>query len=134
MKSETLAEAIGVSNMMSRSGGDALRASSSCGVRLHGNADSFSRSNTVSSGRDVFLKRKVDKFNTSDLEWTEKIPECPVYCPTKEEFEDPLVYLQKIAPEASRYGNLTAPLLFIQSNTDFHADLLYLTDFVFSLN
>jgi hypothetical protein len=27
-----------------------------------------------------------------------------VYSPTKEEFEDPLVYLQKIAPEASKYG------------------------------
>ncbi|KAL5798304.1 hypothetical protein ACOSQ2_003124 [Xanthoceras sorbifolium] len=104
MKSETFTETIGVSNMMSRSGGDALRASSSCGVRLHGNADSFSRSHTALSGKDVFSKRKVDKFDTNDLEWTEKIPECPVYCPTKEEFEDPLVYLQKIAPEASRYG------------------------------
>ncbi|KAE8671696.1 Jumonji domain protein isoform 2 [Hibiscus syriacus] len=61
--------------MMARSGGDALRVSASCGVRLQGNAESFSRSN-----------------------------ECPVYCPTKEEFEDPLVYLQTIAPEASRYG------------------------------
>ncbi|KAK2662666.1 hypothetical protein Ddye_001240 [Dipteronia dyeriana] len=102
MKSETLTETTGVSNMMSRSGGDALRASSSCGVRLHGNADSFSRSNA--GGTDIFLKRKVDKFDTNDLEWTDKIPDCPVYCPTKEEFEDPLVYLQKIAPEASRYG------------------------------
>jgi hypothetical protein len=46
----------------------------------------------------------VAKFDTSDLEWTDKIPECPVYSPTKEEFEDPLVYLQKIAPEASKYG------------------------------
>ncbi|XP_028754703.1 lysine-specific demethylase JMJ706 [Neltuma alba] len=80
-----------VANMMTRSGGDALRASSSCGVRLHGNANAFS-------------KRKVDKFDMSDLEWTEKIPECPVYSPTKEEFEDPLVYLQKIIPVASRYG------------------------------
>lgn len=80
-----------VASTMARSGGDALRASSSCGVRLHGNAD-------------VFSKRKVDKFETSDLEWTETIPECPVYSPTKEEFEDPLVYLQKIAPEASKYG------------------------------
>lgn len=80
-----------IANMMNRSGGDALRASASCGMRLHGNAD-------------VFSKRKVDKFDTNDLEWTDKIPECPVYSPTKEEFEDPLVYLQKIAPEASKYG------------------------------
>jgi hypothetical protein len=92
MKSETVTETVSVTNVMTRSGGDALRASTSCGVRLHG-------------GAEVFSKRKVDKFDTGDLEWTQKIPECPVYCPTKEEFEDPLVYLQKIAPEASRHGN-----------------------------
>lgn len=80
-----------VASMMNRSGGDALRASASCGTRFHGNAD-------------VFSKRKVDKFDTNDLDWTDKIPECPVYSPTKEEFEDPLIYLQKIAPEASKYG------------------------------
>lgn len=91
MKSETVTQIVRVTNVMTRSGGDALRATGSCGVRLHG-------------GAEVFSKRKVDKFDTSDLEWTQKIPECPVYRPTKEEFEDPLVYLQKIAPEASRYG------------------------------
>ncbi|KAL1315779.1 lysine-specific demethylase JMJ13-like [Arachis hypogaea] len=80
-----------VANMMNRSGGDALRGLASCGVGLHGNADAFS-------------KRKVDKFDTSNLDWIDKIPECPVYSPTKDEFEDPLVYLQKIAPEASKYG------------------------------
>lgn len=89
-KSATATET-SVANMMNRSGGDALRASTSCGMGLHGNADAF-------------YKRKVDKFHTNDLEWTGKIPECPVYSPTKEEFEDPLVYLQKIAPEASKYG------------------------------
>ncbi|XVE65333.1 hypothetical protein DITRI_Ditri07aG0172600 [Diplodiscus trichospermus] len=90
--------------MMARSGGDALLVPASCGMRLQGNAESIFRSNGASSEKDVFSKRRVDKFDTSDLEWTDKIPECPVYCPTKEEFEDPLVYLQKIAPEASRYG------------------------------
>lgn len=108
MKSETVTETVRVPNMMSRSGGDALRASASCGLRLHGNADSISQSNGASSVKDVFSKRKVDKFDTSDLEWTDKIPECPVYFPTKEEFEDPLVYLQKIAPEASRCGNCSS--------------------------
>ncbi|KAA8525845.1 hypothetical protein F0562_007700 [Nyssa sinensis] len=99
-------------NMMTRGGGDALRASASCGTRLHGNAETFSRSGGALNGKDVFSKRKVAKFDTSDLEWTDKIAECPVYCPSKEEFEDPLVYLQKIAPEASRYGicKIVSPL------------------------
>lgn len=100
MKSETVTGTLSVTNVMTRSGGDALRASASCGVRLHG-------------GAEVFSKRKVDKFDTSDLEWTQKIPECPVYCPTKEEFEDPLVYLQKIAPEASRHGNTPLFIYFV---------------------
>ncbi|XP_022756969.1 lysine-specific demethylase JMJ706-like [Durio zibethinus] len=104
IKSETVSGTSGVTNMMARSGGDALRVSASCGMRLQGNAESFSMSNGASREKDMFSKHRVDKFNTSDLEWTERIPECPVYCPTKEEFEDPLVYLQKIAPEASRYG------------------------------
>ncbi|XP_065879943.1 lysine-specific demethylase JMJ13 isoform X2 [Euphorbia lathyris] len=112
MKSETVNESLNVTGMMSRSGGDALKASASCGVRLQGNAESFVLPNGTPSGKDAFIKRKVDKFETNDLEWTEKIPECPVYLPTKEEFEDPLVYLQKIAPEASRYGicKIVSPL------------------------
>ncbi|GMN30463.1 hypothetical protein TIFTF001_002809 [Ficus carica] len=106
MKSETVTGPVSINNMMARSGGDALRASASCGVRLHSNTNVFSQPNGALNGKDVISKRKVDKFDTSDLEWTEKIPECPVYCPTKDEFDDPLVYLQKIAPEASRYGKL----------------------------
>ncbi|KAL9327330.1 hypothetical protein ACSQ67_007975 [Phaseolus vulgaris] len=85
------ATATNIANMMNRSGGDALRGSASYSMRLHADAGSFSQ-------------RKVDKFDTSDLAWTEKIPECPVYHPTKEEFDDPLLYLQRIAPEASKYG------------------------------
>ncbi|CAI0470941.1 unnamed protein product [Linum tenue] len=104
MKPVSSTETVGIPNMMSRSGGDALRASGSCGVRLPGTAGSFAHSNSSTNGNDTFLKRKVNKFDTSDLQWTEKIPECPVYHPTREEFEDPLVYLQKIAAEASKYG------------------------------
>jgi hypothetical protein len=124
MKSETVTETVSVTNVMTRSGGDALRASASCGVRLHG-------------GAEVFSKRKVDKFDTGDLEWTQKIPECPVYCPTKEEFEDPLVYLQKIAPEASRHGNtplfiyfcthtMTTCIFTNHPPTDTHTQVLHL--------
>ncbi|XP_008448647.1 lysine-specific demethylase JMJ13 isoform X1 [Cucumis melo] len=112
--SETANKTSAVKNMMNRSGGDALRASTPCGVRLlGGNAETFSRSSGMSHERDVFSKRRVDKFEYDDLEWTEKIPECPVYSPSKEEFEDPLVYLQKIAPEASKYGicKIVSPLI-----------------------
>ncbi|KAK3026690.1 hypothetical protein RJ639_041537 [Escallonia herrerae] len=102
MKTDAVNDNVNVPNMMSRSGGDALRASAVCGLRIHSNA----------YGKDALPKHKVAKFNTSDLEWTDRIPECPVYCPSKEEFEDPLVYLQKIAPEASRYGicKIVSPL------------------------
>ncbi|KAJ4958970.1 hypothetical protein NE237_026081 [Protea cynaroides] len=104
MNLRNASEVTGVPNMMIRSGGDALRASASCGMRLHGSSDAYCHSSGASKENEAFLKRKVEKFETSDLEWTDKIPECPVFCPTKEEFEDPLVYLQKIAPEASKYG------------------------------
>ncbi|XP_076888852.1 lysine-specific demethylase JMJ13-like, partial [Bidens hawaiensis] len=94
-----LNDSANVMNIMSRSSGDALRGSASCGVR------SF-RSHLDES------KPKVEKFDSTDLDWTEKIPECPVYFPSKEEFEDPLAYLQKIAPEASKYGicKIVSPL------------------------
>ncbi|XP_038888625.1 lysine-specific demethylase JMJ706-like isoform X4 [Benincasa hispida] len=104
MKSETVAGTGTVTNMLTRSGGDALRASVSYGMKFHDDVDSFSWSNGPSNGNNDFSKREVDKFHCSDLEWINKIPECPVYHPSKEEFEDPLVYLQKLAPEASRYG------------------------------
>ncbi|KAI3719635.1 hypothetical protein L6452_20537 [Arctium lappa] len=50
---------------------------------------------------------------TDDLEWINRITECPVYHPAIEDFEDPLEYLQKIAPEASKYGvcKIVPPLI-----------------------
>ncbi|CAL9067248.1 lysine-specific demethylase JMJ706-like isoform X1 [Musa acuminata AAA Group] len=101
-KSGIVPEGIDAVNTMSRSGGDALRISSSCGTRIHGNVNAFSHDS--GSGKDAFSKHQVKKFDMSDLQWIEKIPECPVFCPSKEDFENPLDYLQQIAPLASRYG------------------------------
>ncbi|XP_024020867.1 lysine-specific demethylase JMJ706 [Morus notabilis] len=51
------------------------------------------------------MSRKVNKFDPNmDLQWTDEISECPVYRPSKEEFDDPFLYLQNIAPQASKYG------------------------------
>ncbi|KAJ1378437.1 JmjN domain [Sesbania bispinosa] len=50
------------------------------------------------------LSSKLSKLDLADQEWINRIPECPVYHPSEQEFEHPLVYLQKIAPEASKYG------------------------------
>ncbi|WOG85405.1 hypothetical protein DCAR_0104593 [Daucus carota subsp. sativus] len=95
---------------MTRSGGDALRASSSCRTGLQ---NGVARLGDASNGRDIFSKQNFAKFDTTNLEWVDKIEECPVYHPSKEEFEDPLVYLQKIAPEASKYGicKIVSPLI-----------------------
>ncbi|XP_042025894.1 lysine-specific demethylase JMJ706-like [Salvia splendens] len=103
-KTETENEPYVVSKTLNRSGGDALRTSASYGVSLHNHADLPRFGNSSSIKEDAFSKRKVAKFDISDLEWTKKVPECPVYRPTKEEFQNPLVYIQKIAPEASKYG------------------------------
>ncbi|XP_078437831.1 lysine-specific demethylase JMJ13-like [Wolffia australiana] len=82
-----------VSDMRTRSGGDGLKASASCGNSPH-----------AAPAKDSFTKHNVEKLSISDLEWIDKIPECPVYAPSKEEFEDPLTYLQRIAPVASKFG------------------------------
>ncbi|KAJ0802542.1 putative [histone H3]-dimethyl-L-lysine(36) demethylase [Helianthus annuus] len=104
MKSGTVNDAAFVSNLMTRSGGDALRGSASSSDGLFSNLDSCGQDNTS--------KPTVEKFDLNDLDWTDKVPECPVYFPSKEEFEDPLVYLQKIASEASRFGicKIVSPL------------------------
>ncbi|CAA6669632.1 unnamed protein product [Spirodela intermedia] len=93
-----------VSNMRTRSGGDALKASSSYGCPPQGNADGFAFNFNASPAKDAFAKHKVEKLPISNLEWIEKIPECPIFSPSKEEFEDPLIYLQRIAPIASKFG------------------------------
>ncbi|CAN6855942.1 unnamed protein product [Brassica oleracea] len=107
MRSDSVNETVDFSTM-ARSGGDALRPSlASRGIRLR-----VTSSGAVPTAKGAFLKEKVDKFETDDLKWTERVPECPVYRPTKDEFEDPLTYLQKIFPEASKYGicKIVSPL------------------------
>ncbi|XP_021899644.1 lysine-specific demethylase JMJ706-like [Carica papaya] len=71
--------------------------------------------------RSGLFEDKVDNFDmTSDLEWTEKISECPVYRPSVEEFHDPLTFLQKIARQASKYGicKIVSPLKASVSASD----------------
>ncbi|XP_068650172.1 lysine-specific demethylase JMJ13-like isoform X2 [Aristolochia californica] len=97
-------EGTDVTTMMTRSGGDALKASTSCGMKVRGNANAIPRHNGSSNSKDALSKHNVAKFETTDLEWLDRIPECPVFSPTKEEFEDPFVYLQQIAPVASKFG------------------------------
>lgn len=83
--------------------GDDLSDSASLGTRMHRSSDD----NIPSGGslKDPFMKHRVENFDTSNLEWIDKVPDCPVFYPSKEEFEDPLIYLQKIASNASKYGN-----------------------------
>lgn len=50
------------------------------------------------------IPRKTEKVDLTDREWINKIPECPIYSPSEQEFEDPMLYLHKIAPEAYKYG------------------------------
>ncbi|KAG0474543.1 hypothetical protein HPP92_014229 [Vanilla planifolia] len=100
MKLSALPERSNVAVTLSRSGGDAMKASTSYGNRMY--TDASSSAGGLQKG--AFSKSKVKRFDMSNLEWIDSIPECPVFYPTKEEFNDPLVFLQKVAPTASKYG------------------------------
>ncbi|KAF3641160.1 putative F-box protein-like [Capsicum annuum] len=62
------------------------------------------RHDTSHGKRKVSQKRKARRLSMDEFDWIDAMKECPVYRPSKEEFEDALVYVQKIAPEASKYG------------------------------
>ncbi|WOL13228.1 lysine-specific demethylase JMJ706-like isoform X1 [Canna indica] len=97
--------------MMTRSGGVPLKTSISWGTRTHRNVDGVLHLSGVR--REAFLKHKLEKFDISNLQWINDIPECPVFYPTKEEFENPLDYIQQIAPMASKFGicKIVSPLV-----------------------
>lgn len=51
--------------------------------------------------------QKVDNmkaFTKRSQDWLDAVPECPVYRPTKLEFEDPLAYIRSKQPEAMHWG------------------------------
>ena len=61
------------------------------------------------------------------------LQEAPVYKPTEDEFRDPMEYMRKIAPEASRYGicKIIPPESW---NPDFAIDLEVFRDPLGTLN
>lgn len=87
-----------------RSSGDSLRSAPACGARIQGNGSNAIFNGGGNNVKDAFLKHRVAKFEMENLDWIEMIPECPVFYPTKEEFENPLEYLQKISPVGAKYG------------------------------
>lgn len=75
--------------------------------------------NSLSRPTARHVSNNVGKFDLStDFQWTNNIPECPVYYPSQQEFDDPFVYLHKIAPEASKFG------IVIQDYASFYFKLL----------
>lgn len=112
-KSETLHGTDINTYTMARSGGDALRIRESRRVLFFERGEKFSQCKETSEVRADFTKCKVDKFDTCKSCWVDNIPLCPVFSPTKEEFEDPLTYIQSIAPVASKYGicKIISPLV-----------------------
>jgi hypothetical protein len=82
----------------------------SCGAKMRRSRDASVRGGSM---RDPFLKHRVKKFDLSHLDWIDEIPDCPVFSPSIEEFEDPMVYLSKIAPVAANYGNSCFYLSFV---------------------
>ena len=89
---------------MARSGGDVLASPGSGRVLSHHKSEKHLQCKETMDVKADFLNVKADKFGTSEFSWIDDIPSYPVFYPTKEEFQDPSLYLQTIAPTASKYG------------------------------
>ena len=86
-----------------RSGGDALRQRK---ATSHAKDDKTTKLQDMWIAKGEALNMKIDRHGAGQIDWIDKIESCPIYYPTKEEFTDPLHYIQKIAPDASKYGQL----------------------------
>ncbi|KAH9301607.1 hypothetical protein KI387_013190 [Taxus chinensis] len=97
---------------MARSGRDDLGSPKSERMLLHRN-DNNAQNNDMSEIKVNYSNGKVDKFDTHDFSWIDDIPCCPVFLPTRKQFEDPLAYISTIAPVASKYGicKIVSPLV-----------------------
>ena len=52
---------------------------------------------------------RVDGFEAGLLEqlkWIQKVPEAPTFRPSRKEFQNPIEYIRRIEPEASKTGKL----------------------------
>lgn len=98
---------------MARSGGDVLAPPESGRVLSHHKNGKHLQGNETPEVKADFVNGMADKFGTSEFSWIDDIPSCPVYYPTKEEFEDPSAYIQTIAPFASKHGicKIVSPLV-----------------------
>eukprot|EP00250_Pteridium_aquilinum_P023238 c2646_g1_i1 orf=519-1592(+) len=85
-----------------RSGGDALKQRDCRRPLLQCRDEKSCKQKDSWSARNAEVK--VDRHGAGQTDWIDKIAWCPMYYPTKEEFVDPLQYIQNIAPEASEYG------------------------------
>ncbi|GLJ06965.1 hypothetical protein SUGI_0054080 [Cryptomeria japonica] len=97
---------------MARSRRDGLGSPESEKILLQKN-DKNTQNIEMSETKAAYPNGKANKFDTHEFSWVEDIPCCPVFHPTKEEFEDPLAYISSIAPQASKFGicKIVSPLV-----------------------
>lgn len=88
-----------------RSGGGALTKQECRMPVLQARDEKSSKLEDFWNAKTEAVRNKLDRHGAGDTSWIENIAECPVYYPTKQDFmQDPLHYIQKIAAEASKYG------------------------------